>query len=126
MVGLVDGAGSAGRCDWIGRQNLRCWVELGFCETLLSSSLEFKPIMSFLGWVERSACENDSTVSYWLILPVDVLGHLYAGHLGQQWWAEACDILFHGDGWVATGVAAWRHSLSWVRWRLDPGRQGEE
>ena len=46
--------GSAGRCDWIGRQNLRCWVELGFCETLRSSSLEFKPIMSFLGWVERS------------------------------------------------------------------------
>ena len=61
MVGLVDWAR----------------VELGFCETLLSSSLEFKPILSFSGWIERSTCEIDSMVSYWLILPVDVLGQSY-------------------------------------------------
>ena len=87
MVGLVDCAR----------------VELGFCETLLSSSFEFKPSKSFGEWVERSTCEIDSMVSYWLILPVDVLGQSYTGHLGQQWWAEACDLLFHGDGWVQQG-----------------------
>ena len=55
-----SGTGSVGFCDWIGHQALRCWVGLGFYQTLLSDSWDNDSLTLSFDWVDRSTREIDS------------------------------------------------------------------